>query len=361
MNYRFAKDFKIIHRKIIFNLLEKYIQDQRFFDILNKLFNSKSCSICEFNSFNKYFVNQDLLSLLFINIFFHRLDMEIWNIKSNLIPRRYAFPHRFAVGKEKTGDYGNNHSFISLNNESNVSGILNNIPPGRAQGARPRAIKLFNSPGVRYIRYYDEFLIGIKGSKQTAIDIKKKIDILLESNLHLKLINKENSLVHIPSDRVFIFNVLISSQYRKDINVKKSSRIHNNDNPPGAPPGRARGRTLKLSIRPPFPSFPSLLSFPELCSGKSKMKETVGRGAAPLDKRRYNIIINANIIIIKKILFNTGILNNKLKPQALRKFLNLDSYYIIYFYREVSLLIWNSFSICNNYQDVLKIILYHIK
>ena len=107
MNYRIDKNLKIIHKKIILNQLEKYIQDQRLFDILNKLFNSKSCSICEFNSFNKYLVNHDLFSLLFINIFFHRLDMEIWNIKNNLFNNNL-----------------NGRSFISLNNNRDNPGPI---------------------------------------------------------------------------------------------------------------------------------------------------------------------------------------------------------------------------------------------
>ena len=64
---------------------------------------------------------------------------------------------------------------------------------------------------------------------------------------------------------------------------------------------------------------------------------------------------------IKKILITTGILNKKSKPIAIRKFITLDTFYIIKIYNKIALLILNSFSCCDNLGDIKKIINYHIK
>jgi len=295
LNYEYIKDFKMIHRKIIFSELEKYIQDQKFFDILHKLFNSKSFGISQNNSFNKYlFSNQDLFSLLLINLFFHHFDKEIWKIKDNLI---------------------NN---ININEVSSINfKYLSNL---------------------RYKRYYDEIIIGIKGSKNLALDIKKEVDALFESNLDLKVINKEKSLVHIPSDKIFIFNVLVSSVSlikNKSINSLCLSKIKS---------GKFSDINKNITIK--------------------KLKGMNDNQLVKLNKineEKYKIILNANVKIIKILLYNSGILNKKFKPIALRKFLNLDSYYIIHFYREISLIIWCTFCLCDNSLEVLNLIFYHIK
>ena len=47
---------------------------------------------------------------------------------------------------------------------------------------------------IQYVRYADDFLIGVVGSREYAVQVKKDINNFLKSSLHLKV--KKDNLVH---------------------------------------------------------------------------------------------------------------------------------------------------------------------
>jgi hypothetical protein len=53
---------------------------------------------------------------------------------------------------------------------------------------------------VYYIRYADDFLIGVRGSKEFAIDIRKEVIQFLQADLHLS-VNQVN-LIHATENKV---------------------------------------------------------------------------------------------------------------------------------------------------------------
>ena len=319
LSFNYDNEFKFIHRKIIFSQLEKYIQDQRLFDILNKLFNSGICSLFTIHkkkTFDKYEIpNYDSLAFLLINVFFQSLDQEIWKIKNNLF----------------------------IQNELNCN--------------------------LRYLRNINEILIGIKGPKSLALLVKKKVEVFLESSLHLNLLNKETNLINIHSDKISCFNVVVTSLNKKRlyINNIRSNIIQQ----------KKKGIKLR-NIKANFNNKEKeknnlIISNNVILNNKffninkiDLIKKNTEGGKNSLIIKSFNevtqsIIINADLVKIKKILKNSGLLNKNNRPMAVRKILSLDSYYIIYFYKEISKLIWNTFSICDNYKDILKIVNYHIR
>ncbi len=102
--------------------------------------------------------NGSLLSALLCNIYYHQLDLEIARIKSEV-----------NVGSKKRDD---------------ITGIARTggSGPGRRQQNHqdPEYIR------VRYVRFADEFLIGITGSKSIAQNILGRVKHFLVSNLKLR-------------------------------------------------------------------------------------------------------------------------------------------------------------------------------
>lgn len=323
LNFNFNDKFELIHRKIIFSELEKYIDDQRLFDILNKLFNLKVCNLWYKKTFNKYDLWYfDKLSFLLVNIFFHRFDMNVYKIK---------------------------HELFKEDNGRNISNI-------------------------RYIRYFNEILIGVKGSKEEALNIKRKIEIFLESDLHLKILNKKTNIIHISSDKIFNFNVNISNTIKDDLSLNnkrskviqqrkkgiklrniKAMKYHKN----------IQANTIKTNVTNSISKKSDCIPI-SVRKAKESVENGINKKKESLNikmpiKVNYRININADLSKIKKILINTGLLNKKNKPRALTNILNWDAYHIISFYRQISKLIWNTFSVCDNYKSVFTIIDYHIK
>lgn len=54
---------------------------------------------------------------------------------------------------------------------------------------------------VRYVRYADDFLVGIVGPREMAVEIKNKIGRFLEGNLNL-ILSSEKTLITSPSSSV---------------------------------------------------------------------------------------------------------------------------------------------------------------
>jgi hypothetical protein len=49
---------------------------------------------------------------------------------------------------------------------------------------------------IRFVRYLNTFLLGVKGTKLVALDIKKKVEYFLKSNLHLELFSNTGNLIN---------------------------------------------------------------------------------------------------------------------------------------------------------------------
>ena len=85
---------------------------------------------------------------------------------------------------------------------------------GRSEG-NIQATKNF----IHYVRYADDFIVGIGGSKKLAEEVRGKIDSFLQNNLHLEV--KRNQLVNRNSGVVKFLGFLIYlSKFRRKTRVK---------------------------------------------------------------------------------------------------------------------------------------------
>ena len=317
--------FQSIHRKKIFSVLRKDIQDQRLFDILNKLFNSGVCTLSIYNTFNRYILpDYDLLSCFLINIFFHELDKEILKIKNT-----YFF-------------FNKNDNYEFKFNSKNYMNDYSNI---------------------RFVRYLNTFLLGVKGTKLVALDIKKKVEYFLKSNLHLELLNNSGNLINIRSDNLFIFNVIIASKPLKTLKFYNTRSNFIQQQKKGIKIRKSKIQLLKTKQN----NFNGNFENSNIQQNLSSYKKTVlfNKNSSIINQKlfnnKYSIVLNADLTKIKRILINTGILNKKGRPVALRKLLSLDSFFIFTIYMKIGKLVLNSFSFCDNIEKIKTILDYHIR
>ena len=371
ITFQYNNVFETIHKKIIISVLKKNIQDQRLFDILNKLFNSGVCTIISNKSLNRYDIpNYDLLSYFLINIFFFELDKKVLNIKNDL--------YNNIINKKKNPE------------EITIKFIKNNSN---------------HHVNIRFVRYLNTFVLGIKGPKLMAIEIKNKIELFLKSSLHLNLLNDKSNLINIRSDNLFIYNVNITSkrvkilssniiqQQKKGLKIRKSKannlsllhdpvtvnrgqKIKDNNKFKEDTCFETEDRNLLAVVGKNFNKRKEIsnqnivigkntkylsIRYTNVNEGNKNIKKRLAVSHPNNQDKKYLIVLNANIVKIKKILINTGVLNKKAKPVAMRKLLSLDSFFIISTYINIARLIWTSFSCCDNIANIKKIIDYHIR
>jgi hypothetical protein len=78
---------------------------------------------------------------------------------------------------------------------------------------------------LHYVRYADDYLIGIKGPKSLAIEIKDKTSKFLKSDLGLSV--KGTGVIHSPSSKATFLGFDIKTPSRKERKVVNVRRIQN--------------------------------------------------------------------------------------------------------------------------------------
>lgn len=153
------------------------------------------------------FVNSDIgvpqggiVSPILSNIYLHPFDTFL----ENLIREKSSDKHLISKVNPKIGNYSKRLSKLQQAYESNmdrtlklellkqirlIRGERNRIPSRIRTGIR-----------IRYVRYADDWLIGIIGPKSLCEDIKQQCKEFLSTNLKLKLSQEKTKITYIYSE-----------------------------------------------------------------------------------------------------------------------------------------------------------------
>jgi len=204
------KVFNPIQCNVLINLLSKKIRDQRLLDLIRQMFNYRILSSENFYfKSNKRVFQENVLSPLLCNVYLHELDLFMQNLKK-----------KYDKGSSPT----KNDKFfkkLDLNKyEKALSyGLQNCQVRSKRKNLFNKGIKPYlhdeNFIRVRYIRYTEDFLIGVRGPKFIAEKIKNEVTNWLKSNLHLNLKKEKTNLTYSVGNKI---NFLGFSLYRTPYN-----------------------------------------------------------------------------------------------------------------------------------------------
>nr|YP_010338936.1 putative reverse transcriptase protein [Erythrolobus coxiae]UNJ19008.1 putative reverse transcriptase protein [Erythrolobus coxiae] len=182
---------KICRHKLI-NILQQDIADAGLESLINKMFNTNIITKSKIIPKKTFDMDLDnILAPLLSNIYFSELDrfmeqlMKEYNKgKASVINPDYAAyanltkkeevelscKERTRLRSKKRREAFNIKLYTKLNDDSYVR--------------------------VKYVRYADNFIVGVRGSKKIALEIKKKICFFIKSNLHLQVNHEKTRLVN---------------------------------------------------------------------------------------------------------------------------------------------------------------------
>jgi group II intron reverse transcriptase/maturase len=184
LEFDIQKCYDTIDRHRLVNILREKIDDEPFFHLFNRMLNCPVVGAEKGGPSSKEGVPQgSVLSPLLANIYLHKLDLEVEKIRQ-----------QFDVGQRRRRD----PEFTRSLQKNSIA--LNKLPAstraeihlGRRKKLRKEGIYLtdWKDPQyikVRYVRYADDFLLGIAGSKDLVIKIKDRISTFLKSDLKLSV------------------------------------------------------------------------------------------------------------------------------------------------------------------------------
>ena len=199
-----SKAFDNVNRKRLKNLFNKQVRDPRFWMEISKIL--KSGATLELKSLfeRKGVVQGSILSPFLFNIYLHELDKKIASIQKITYDTHKSYEsvvygnveaekayrkisRDFATGnlKRSLKKYGSKEALLEARKTAYKE---HHKKYGRRKGIDT------NIRRIQYVRYVDDFLIGIVGSREYATQVSKDITNFLKSSLHLNV--KKDNLVH---------------------------------------------------------------------------------------------------------------------------------------------------------------------
>lgn len=204
LDYDISKAFDNINRKRLKNLFNNKVYDKRFWLEISKILNSGVILELEQLFERKGVAQRSVLSPFLFNIYLHEFDQKIISLqkKTRHIHKSYesaVYGNEEAklVYRKLSRDFATDNLKIALKKYGTKEALLE---------ARKTAYKEYHKKygrckdididarHIQYVRYADNFLIGIVGSREYAVQVKKDLNLFLKGNLHLNV--KKDNLVH---------------------------------------------------------------------------------------------------------------------------------------------------------------------
>ena len=165
------KSFVQIDHLRLMSIIENKIIDRKFTNLIRKSLRSGFFAHKTYQH-NIIATFQDpILTPTLVNIFLHHLDTEIDKIKKSFNMRYHSIT---------------NKHFNRLRYQQSVAFIKDD--PGKVYEipkTKPTTISyLFENSSYKklaYVRYADDWLVGVKGSKEDALEISNKIQVILQN------------------------------------------------------------------------------------------------------------------------------------------------------------------------------------
>lgn len=183
---------KIDHQKLII-ILQRKIKDSKFINIIRSFLKAGYIEDLEYNKTLSGAPQGGIISPILANIFLNELDEKMESIKNS-----FDKP----LNRQRTKEYSRLHSRcrylsnkIKESSEKDKSALLKEYKSTLNQKLKTPC-KLPEDKKIAYVRYCDDFLIGVIGDKNECLQIKEELTEFLGEALGLELSPEKTLITH---------------------------------------------------------------------------------------------------------------------------------------------------------------------
>ena len=223
--------FDNINHDVLINILQERIEDERFIRLIRKFLNAGYIEDWVFHNTYSGTPQGGIVSPILANIYLDKLDkyMKEYINNFNKGERRKRNPEASKLQGRRSW------LMEKLKKEEDDAQRKSIIDELKAI-ERERVLVSFgdemdeNYRKIKYVRYADDFLIGVTGSLKDCEQIKKDIKNFLEEKLKLELSEEKTLITHSETPARFLaFDILIrkSNLTKRDAKTGRLSRIYN--------------------------------------------------------------------------------------------------------------------------------------
>lgn len=185
--------FDNINHKVLVGIINNKVKDARLIQLIYKFLKTGYLENWQYYKTYSGTPQGGIISPLLANIYLHKLDKYIIKLKTEFDkPKEKHFTYEYGVVRRKMKKL--------------------NIQISEAEGEKRQELikqyklakqELLKTPCksqtdkvLKYIRYADDFIIGINGSKEDCVEIKRKISEFIGQSLKMELSEEKTLITH---------------------------------------------------------------------------------------------------------------------------------------------------------------------
>jgi len=211
--------FDNIDHQVLANLIGSKVKDARIIQLVNMMLKAGYLEDWKYHGTFSGTPQGGIISPLLANIYLHELDKFVQQKKTDFDkPKERKFTPEYAAVIGKT-EYIR-RCLKTEEDPEKISELLERKKNLRSQQLRLPA-KSQTDKCLKYIRYADDFIIGINGSKEECEALKLEIKEFLASNLKLELSDEKTLITHSSNYARFLgYDICV----RRNNQIKRDSR-----------------------------------------------------------------------------------------------------------------------------------------
>ena len=205
--------FDNIDHTVLLNLLSEKIKDSKFVTLVGKFLKAGYMESWEYHKTYSGTPQGGILSPILANIYLHELDKKVEQLRADFSqpnPKscslEYGRIRREILKKRK--QYGN------LTDDTQKKSLLREIHKLETE-MRKLPYKDATGRKIVYVRYADDFLIGVSGSRKDCEKIKQELTAFISEKLKLELSDEKTRITHSSENARFL---------GYDINVRRNNQ-----------------------------------------------------------------------------------------------------------------------------------------
>lgn len=221
--------FDNIDHEIMINILRKRIKDERFINLIRKFLNAGYMEQQELHQSYSGTPQGGIISPILANIYLDQFDKYMAEYKKQFdLGKKRAYNREYA----KMADT-RHRLLVKLNNSENQEEkqyFLTQIKElDKIHRTMPCKEPMdSNFKRLQYVRYCDDFIIGIIGSKEDAKKVKEEIGQFIQNKLHLELSNEKTLITKATNKARFLgFDIRVTPKSNLTKKTKRGIKVRN--------------------------------------------------------------------------------------------------------------------------------------
>lgn len=194
--------FDNIDHKVLLNLLSAKIKDSRFINLIRKFLKAGYMEDWIYHKTYSGTPQGGILSPVLTNIYLNELDKRVEAMASEFdTPALHSCSTVYS--KARTYIYKLRREYGKTANPRDKKELLKRIHQLEVE-KRKLPCKDASDKKIVYVRYADDFLIGIKGSREDAESVKRQLKQFLSEELKMELSEEKTKITHSSEAALFL-------------------------------------------------------------------------------------------------------------------------------------------------------------